>query len=325
MRKYGATVLHDFFVDRLVFSGNLKRLLSSVGTKGDEGGGGIHGVPQKEIRGGNAVNLAEELSRLGTKTYLVTHSDKAHLKLLKETFSRLDTTLSVKRLEPGLTVAFEAKNRSRVFNVMLGHVGGAGEFSPALLTEQDWRAMEDSELVCSVNWAANRHGTELLKAIRARIPKTRLFLDPADVRDRIDEYRTLINTVKREGLIDWLSVNEFEGVSTARLLGVVGKDPARMCKRMASELSAKVDLHTERASFTSDGKDVESHKTKVVIPSMMTGAGDVWDAASVHFYLKGEDDRRRIELADLAAGFYVRSADAVGPTEKETLSLLQHS
>jgi hypothetical protein len=51
----------------------------------------------------------------------------------------------------------------------------------------------------------------------------------------------------------------------------------------------------------------------------------VWDAASVHFFLSGTDDSRRIELADLAAGLYLRSSGPRGPEEREVLSLLEHA
>jgi hypothetical protein len=43
----------------------------------------------------------------------------------------------------------------------------------------------------------------------------------------------------------------------------------------------------------------------------------VWDAASVHFFLKGIGDERRVELADLAAGLYLRSREHIRPSEDE--------
>jgi ribokinase len=318
--------LHDFFVDRLLFSRHLELLLHSVEAKGAAGGGGVHGVHQVEVCGGNAVNLARALTCLGTRTYLITHTDPAHETLLKAALCSPLATLSVKPLEPGLTVAFEGHLGKRRVNVMLGHLGGAGSFSPRLLNHADWDAMKRSKIVCTVNWAANRDGTELLREIRRRAGrKVKVFLDPADVRDRIPQYRALLRAAKKEHFFDWLSANEHEARTTARLLGVSAGGLDHTCRCVARELSVRFDLHTENGSFTSDGSEVVSHAVKPLIPQVVTGAGDVWDAASIHFFLSGYSDAARIELADLVAGSYVSSKAAQVPSETEVLSLLKHA
>ena len=317
-------VLHDFYVDRLLFSKNLKSLLRSVEAKGEAGGGGMHGVPQAEVCGGNAVNLARALSRFGTRTHLITHSDSRHEGLLRTSLSSPLVSLSLKRLEPGLTVAFEGRLGKRTVNVMLGHLGGAGSFPPRLLNDADRRVMKKSKIVCSVNWAANRYGTDLLRKVRQVVGNdVKVFLDPADIRDRIPQYRALLRAVKREHLLDWLSANEFEGRATARLLGISTGGLGRMCRCIAKELSVRFDLHTENGSFSSDGGEVVHHPVEPLAPLVLTGAGDVWDAASVHFYLSGFSDAERIELADLAAGSYVSSKAARVPSEADVISLLE--
>jgi len=324
MTKYEAVVLHDFFVDRLLFSRDLNGLLRSIKKKNSQGGGGIHDVEQLEMRGGNAVNLAHALVRLGTTTFLITHSDESHEMLLRGGFSRPRAELSVKRLEPGLTVALEGRRGSRRVNIMLGHAGGAGRFHPSILSDQDWGALTDSKVVCTVNWSANRYGTELLREIRRRVGRKTIFIDPADVRDRIPRYRQLLAATRREHLIDWLSVNEFEARATARLLGLKSSRLDLVCRDVASALGIRLDLHTERASFTSEGREVYTHRVNRVVPRVLTGAGDVWDAASVHFYLRGFDDQKRIELADQAARLYLCSSSSSTPSEREVLSLLEH-
>ena len=153
-RSFDVAVMHDFFVDRLVHVESLKSLTMQVERKAKEGGGGLHGITQTEISGGNAVNLAHALARLGLRILLVTHSDGPHLPLLRHTFEGLDAELRVKPLRAGLTVAFEER-----VNVMLGDGGGAREFGPGLLDEDDWDALKSASVVCSVNWAANRRGT----------------------------------------------------------------------------------------------------------------------------------------------------------------------
>ena len=82
----------------------------------------MHGIRQSEIRGGNAVNLAHALGRLGLRTLLVTHTEAAHEGLLRKSFEGLDVELRLKPLKAGMTVAFEER-----VNVMLGDGGGAAD------------------------------------------------------------------------------------------------------------------------------------------------------------------------------------------------------
>jgi len=209
--------------------------------------------------------------------------------------------------------------------VMLSYLGGAGEFGPELLNADDWKEMKRSRIVCTLNWAANRRGTELVREIKKRVGSGTVFLDPADVRDRITQYRSFLAALKREHLVDWLSANEHEARATARLLGLRTDRLAMVCRQVAEELSVRFDVHTEGGSFTSDGGEVLSHRVRRVRPRVLTGAGDVWDAASVHFFLSGANHERRIELADLAAGLYLRSKEASAPTSSEVRSLLEHA
>src|SRR5713226_5073955 len=107
MSRFEVAVLHDYYGDRLVLIQEFGKLSDAISKKADEGGGGIHGVRQLEIRGGNAVNLAYALGRLGTRTFLLTHSDPAHEPLLRAGFKGLPVGLKVKKREAGLTVALE--------------------------------------------------------------------------------------------------------------------------------------------------------------------------------------------------------------------------
>jgi ribokinase len=319
--KFEAAVLHDFFVDRLVYVGDFGRFLASVRNKVEQGGGGIHDVKQSEIRGGNAINLAHALGTLGDRVFLVAQTDKNHESLLRETFRGLKVALSLKGRPPGLTVALEGRNRKKLVNVMLGDLGGAGEFPPSLLDEEDWKAMEDSSVVCMVNWAANIRGNELARALRENLGvNKRIFFDPADVRDRLERYRDFLGLVKRERVVDWLSLNRFEATVTGKILHLRAGSEELLCSLIARELDARVDLHTEDASFSSDGHETVSHKIRHISPSRVTGAGDVWDGACVHFFLSGKNDKLRIALADAAAGLYINSMEAEPPTEGEVLS-----
>jgi ribokinase len=311
--SFDVAVMHDFFVDRLVRVRSLPRLFALAVSKSRQGGGSIHGIAQKDVKGGNAVNLAHALAVLGAKVLLITHSDREHVPLLTAAFKGLPAELRVKPLPPGLTVAFEER-----VNVMASHSGGAETFGPSLLTGEDWASLRGSKVVASVNWAANREGTDLLVMLRERLgKKAALFFNPSDIRDRFEDYGALVRRLRVERLVDWISLNEFEGVATARALGFRPRVSGDLCAKISDALIARVDIHTEKASFTShQGLQAES-RTRWVKPLRLTGAGDVWDAASIFAKVNGLGDAERLEFANAAGRLYVAGGAQRPPTLEE--------
>ena len=308
--------MHDFFVDRLVHVASLNRFLGDVAAKSREGGGGIHDVAQSEMRGGNAVNLAHALGRLGLRVLLITHSDGAHAGMLKAAFQGLDVEVRAKPYPPGLTVAFEEET-----NVMVADGGGAADFGPALLTQSDWAALRRSKVVCSVNWAANRRGTELLEALREGLREGQtLFLDPADVRDRRGRLSGLVKRIRDGHLVDWVSVNEFEAKAIAKAAKVGVTGASDICRGLSKTLGVKVDVHGERTAVTCEGGSCAASKVKRVEPLRRTGAGDVWDAGSIFGVLDGMKDPARLRFANAAASLYLGSKDPLPPTLRQVQS-----
>jgi len=300
--------MHDFFVDRLVYTRDIWRLLLLTRKKARAGGGSLHDVKQEDMSGGNAVNMAHALGVLGVKVLLITHSDAVSNGLLQKTFRGLGVDVRTKPLPPGLTVAFEES-----VNVMVSHSGGAGQFPPRLLTYSDWASLRRCGLVCSTNWATNEYGTELLVALRRNLgDRATIYLATADVGDRAERYAKLVALMRRRRLVDWLSVNEYEARSTVEALGLSSGDPGRMCNTISNELGIRVDVHTEYVSYTSSAGVVAAQRTNHVTPKRLTGAGDVWDAASVYAFLKGMPDQERLSFANAAARLYLLS-DKVGP------------
>ncbi len=309
-RAFDVAVMHDFYVDRLLYSGPIDAFARTIREKKAAGGGGIHGVRQVDARGGNAVNLAHALARLGLRTLLITHSDWTHEGILRQTFEGLDVELRVKPRPTALTVALEGD-----VNVMLGDGRGASDFGPALLDNRDWRALESSRLVCSVNWAINRRGTELLAALRRRLGAGKaIFLDAADFRDRGADFPELLGAIAKKRLVDWVSMNEQEGVAAARILGIASEDMREMCRGLARRLGVVFDLHAEDASYSSEGTRVSSAPVRKVKAERLTGAGDVWDAGAIYGRLNGMDEPRRLEFANAVARLYLESEELVPPT-----------
>jgi ribokinase len=311
--------MHDFFVDRLILGRRTERLLAAIRKKAGRGGGGIHGIRQADIRGGNAVNLALAVATLGAKTLLITHSDEDHLSMLRSPFEGLPAEVRAKALRAGLTVAIEGE-----VNVMLGEPGGAGEFGPELLNDRDWSGLMNSGIICSVNWSVNERGTMLLSELRRRLGAGKLlFVDPADFRDRVSEYTALLKLAKGRKLFDWIALNEYEARETSRLLEIKARELGRACEGISEELGTRVDIHTDRMAFTCDSSEVVKVKVKPTRARRLTGAGDVWDAASIFAHLRGMSDAKRLEFANAAARLYVERENPIPPTEREVMSAIE--
>ena len=309
-RTFDVAVMHDYFVDRLVHVRGLEKTMAEVAAKAASGGGGIHGTVQEEIRGGNAVNLAHALAMLGLRTLLITHCEPAHEHLLRSAFKGLKADLRVKPLPAGLTIAFEEST-----NVMLSDGRGASDFGPSVLDREDWAGLEGSKVVCSVNWAANKRGTELLQGLRKRLgPEKTIYIDPADFRDSLDRFVDLARLISDRKLVDWVSMNEFEGISAATALGIESADRASRCLYLARALGVVFDMHCVDGAYTSEGTRVTATPTRAVRTRRLTGAGDVWDAASIYGRLNGMDEAGRLKLANRAAKLYLEGREPVPPT-----------
>lgn len=317
--KYDVAVMHDFFVDRLVHVGSIDRITKMVRAKADAGGGGIHDISQDEVRGGNAVNMAHALARLGLKTLLITHADAGSQRLLETTFQGLDAELRVKPLKAGLTVALEGAD-----NVMMSDGGGASEFGPEELGADDWKALKGAKVVCCVNWAANSRGSALLETVRRRLGKGQtLFFDPADFRDRVPEFRKLMSLISRKHLVDWVSMNEEEGKAAAQALGLEPRTLGEVCMLVARELGVVFDLHARRTSFRSEGNRVVAVPGPKAKSKRLTGAGDVWDAGVIYARLQRWDDRRALGFANAAAILYLENEAPVPPGLGEVLAAVE--
>ena len=69
-------VMPDFFVDRIIKLKSKEEFIHTLTEKTKFGGGSIRGIPTVDIKGGNAVNIAYCLAKLGVKVTLFTISDE---------------------------------------------------------------------------------------------------------------------------------------------------------------------------------------------------------------------------------------------------------
>src|SRR5712692_3681710 len=116
-------VLNDFFLDRIIQISDISKLYTQILEK-SKLGGSIRGIPQKDLKGGNATNVACALARLGCPVTLITIADKVNANLLKNTFSEFQkASLFVIDGKPGRTTSLEFRNGDDIVNIMLSDLG----------------------------------------------------------------------------------------------------------------------------------------------------------------------------------------------------------
>ncbi|MCX8192150.1 MAG: PfkB family carbohydrate kinase, partial [Nitrososphaerales archaeon] len=302
-------ILPDFFVDRFVKFESLKDIFERLKVKVEYGGGSIHGIEQFECKGGNAVNIAYALGRLGVETTLITLADDQTSPLLLKTFSELQNVeLRIIDGKPGYTVALEFKEAGRLVNVMLSDVGDIARFHPSLLSDYEFNKICEAKMVVVTNWAANYNfGTELaLKVFEfGKGAGVRTLFAPADFTTRLSDFRGVIDSILKKGLVDVLSINENEASGLAKLMNIAPLpsrftelDVERVAKNLSLHLNTIVDLHTSICSATSDGKDAICVPCFKVDQRVSTGAGDVWDAGNIYGYLANFKAKERLIFAN---------------------------
>ncbi|HLE35148.1 MAG TPA: PfkB family carbohydrate kinase, partial [Nitrososphaerales archaeon] len=244
-------VMPDFFIDRIVRLNDLDSLLDAANAKIESGGGSIRGIEQTEMKGGNAVNVAYALAKLGAKTSLITIADSYGSVILKNAFLPLNNSrLIVTNGTQGYTVSLEvAKNKGKA-NVMISDVGDTGNFGSNKLGKRELSLIRGASAVMITNWASNMKGTELaLKAFKNARKDALCFLDPADISTRKEDFKNSL--MKLADHLDILSINENECrlLLQSFALGVLpmnysNEDVGDAAKKLAEKLSITVDVHT---------------------------------------------------------------------------------
>jgi sugar/nucleoside kinase (ribokinase family) len=332
IKKVDVVVMPDFFLDRLIsinsdvtaFSRLLKRVVNQKG-------GSIDGIRQTELRGGNAVNTASALVSLNAKVTPIVCTSQLGLQLIKFHFKSFMDFSHVKIFDDvSITTAIEFESVNGKTNVMLRDVGALANYGPHHLDNEDFKAIENSDYVCVFNWAGTRlFGTELAETVFSHVKdkgKGKTYCDTADPTPNKEDIPELVERVLRKSMVDILSVNENEAIcyashfsdETEELRKSLEPDElAKECARiLASNLSARIDLHTTSfsASFTK--------KSETVVPAFdvqvfrATGAGDAWNAGNILGDAHSLSDDCRLTLANAVAAYYISNTDGKHPTRK---------
>lgn len=318
-------VLNDFFLDRIIKIQNLDDLYKQILEK-SKLGGSIRGIPQTDLKGGNATNVAYALARLGCPVSLITIADKTGSQIIKETFSSFDkVVLSIIDGKPGRTTSLEFNNAGNIVNLMISDLGDNEDFGPEKLGTQEQDMLTNTDAVIVTNWASNKKGTELSQFVFSKSSSAFHFLDPADIQTRSEEFNKSLPKIA--SYLDSLCMNENECnllLAQSGLEAISGeKETRNLILELSRIHSVPIDLHTSTGSYWSNGQVVEYVKSFQVQPKFVTGAGDVWDAANMVGYLANLDSLERLKFANAAASLYVGNSIGVPPTMDQVLSFVR--
>jgi ribokinase len=325
-------VMPDFFVDRIIRLESKEKLFDALGEKAKRGGGSVRGVPMADVKGGNAVNAAYCLAKLGVRVALFTVADGIGATMIRQAFSQFGdrATLRIANGRSGLTTAFEFPHGGTRVNVMVSDVGDNANFGPEKLgSEADKAILKNADGVMITNWASNQKGTELAEFAFRNSPSAFHFIDPADFETRKQDFSYSLG--KLANMTDCLSINENEYNSLADALGLghllgpsCSADEVKIAaKKIAEKVGISTDLHLKVGAAWSNGKESAFVHAIKVDAKTLTGAGDSWDAADIIGYLAGLDPQERLLFANCCASLYIRDPQGEPPAMNKVFELVE--
>ena len=325
-----ACVLPDFFLDRFInlrwTTAEFSDLIADVAKRK---GGSIDGVPQTDMRGGNAINVASALANLGAMVTPIVCTSQHGLEQIKFYFKDIHMDFSHIKVhdKASITTALEFKNQSEKTNVMIRDLGSLANFGPKDLDENDYALFEGADYICLFNWAGTlEFGTALAQAVFGKAKnrgKGKTYYDTADPTPNRGAIAGLLNKVLKSNQLDILSVNENEAIIYGSLLDESLNDKKghldfaelamEAARILAKHLPARIDLHTSVFSATLKGK------TEILVPSFkvnvlrVTGAGDSWTAGNILGDRNGLSDECRLMLANAVSACYLSDPQGKHP------------
>lgn len=330
-------VLPDFFIDRIIQLKSKEDFFESILQKTKYGGGSIREFNAIEKKGGNAVNVAYALATLGVKVVLFTIADKVGSAFLENTFSKFGNIIQLRITDGsnGLTTAleFHSENGGASENIMLNHLRGIADIGPEIInSDSDLSILNDSSAVVFLNWGSNNRGSNLLEYVFKNSPISSFhFLDPADIDNRISEFKELL--LQNKDNIDTLSINENECNSLCKAFDIekdiINENSPTNLQKIIEDLSIilgiEICLHTRAGSIWSNGSNsffAKALETNVV---NLTGAGDCWDAGYILSTVAGLKIEDRLLFANAVASSYVGNIDGEPPTIEKVEKLLENN
>ena len=317
--KFKVVVMPDFYLDYiLTYPGKLKEMTATFLDVAGRGGGNLVGWKHVAGRGGNASNLAAQLSVLGCKPTPIIETDEFGKAILKHFLPDVDLSHVKTTGKMSRTLSFETEHEGRRVNIMVSDPGSHANFGPEKLTSEDKEMIRVADFVSIVNWGQNLKGTELAEtvfSIAKKEGKGVTFFDPGDPTMRAGEIEGLNQRVLTAGLVDVLSVNENELTQLAsHVLDEeaseieADENPLFRFAGVFSMLAVRVDLHTPEFSATFIDGQRERVPCMKIDPVKVTGAGDIWNAADIFADGMGLGHKERLQFANAASAAYLKKS-----------------
>ncbi len=312
-KQFKVVVMPHFCVDSFInynksfgaFSKDLKKIKN-------QGGGNIR-APHNFVRGGKAANVAQALSSLGIKTYLISKTNKQGLSLLKDFFK--DTLVDLSLIKTNGSLAVTTAIELKETNIMISDPGSTVDFSSKNLTNKDKIIIKKSDLVYMSDWGLNDKGTDLAKQVfaLAKKNKTKTFFDPGDSsskKNERSELKKLEKNILEKKMVDYLSVNE----------GEIKKFGGLKKLKEVTSIEFHSGKHSKNVSRDKSSKKVPAFNIK---PKRFTGTGDSWNSGNIFGELIGLEGELKLLLSNAVAAYYMSSPESKHPTQKELINFLQ--
>ena len=340
LKDCSIVVMPDFFIDRIVkLKSPTKDVFKVIQEKEKFGGGSIRDISSLDTRGGNAVNIAYCLAKLGVRVKLFTIANEIGEAVLRKIFSKFENdsvNLQIASGKHGHTTALEfiGEFGSKV-NIMLNDVGDIANFGPERIDHEHGRQiLKNADAVILVNWGSNLRGSELVEYAFEQSPNSYHCIDPADMDARRFEFKDTLTRISN--ITNSLNINENECNSLLNALGLDSHkiselkfrdgDSENVLKKaaleIANKLNIKSNIHTRIGAAWSDGEETFFVPSFKVEPRTLTGAGDSWDSANIIAHIAGLDKEQRLIFSNAYAALYVANPISEPATLDETIGFI---
>lgn len=318
-------LLPDFFLDHFLSITDAANIETQIRRLARQGGGNYPNVPQFVQQGGNAANTALGLARLGAHAHLICRTSPFGHHLLTYFLGRAGVDLTHIKTDGALAITTALELGDSRANVMLGDPGSVADFTPDILTENDYDCIATADLVAVVNWNLNKYGTRLATEVfqYAHRHHVKTFFDSGDPSPKLNEVPTLVQDVLMTPLVDIFGLNENELRHYSGHKPVSQEEMLAAAHSLKQRMTARVDLHTASFSCSLDGSTTVMPTEKLCAIVRATGAGDSWNAGNLLATHLGFPPRERLAFANLVAGLYISSSNAQPPVLDDVVRYLK--
>jgi len=248
--------------------------------------------------GGNAANFSIALSKIGIKNKLIAGCNKISELIFKQYIK--DKKLKIEFLpiyaDISITISFEDNDRIMITDPK-GIQIGINEI------KKYEKILKKAKYIFFGNWNNNKKSNELLKYIINLNKDAKIYLDIGDPSINIENLNKLIEILK-ENKIWVFSLNEYELEYLGNFLKLNYENLLDLANKLYKILNVEhLDIHSPDFVYSLPSETYI--KIEKVIPIILTGAGDTWNAGNFYGYLNNLDNKDRLSFANEIAKKYI--------------------